>query len=451
MHGGFGGGGGGGGGHGGFGGHGGGGGHVSHHSGFGDSGHHHVHAPHGGGHDAGQGGGSSFLQHALGMVHSGAGILGHLAQALTGHHAGHHAGGHSGGEPQNVMNWSSSIQAEKMDGISSWAKRVGKDPGIQLLGLFVFMLGWVGVVHFIHHNDPDQRSHPMDNATWRKQLTLGTPGIQDTQQLSALPESGAPTFGQEGAGSEGTGSMEAPEIPSASSGQDAALMAGMNSMLRQQESPGAAPQAHAPIARGSQRMFGSRTAATMPPQDGSQLGQQISAPTYQMPSMSSSEQTGFAGFGAPRELEDHEYAAAAPIGGSSIASGRTAFSAMAPPIQQPSYASAYGQPNLFGQPGTQGQNGAYGGAYGQTTSYPSQSSRRSRNAARSQFIPPPPPMTPSGLVPPPPPLAMGDAGAMAGMYNIPANSGSSSNIGNGSDYSSAPSGRRFARRVVTER
>jgi hypothetical protein len=418
MHGGFGGGGGGGGGHGGFGGHGGGGGHVSHHSGFGDSGHHHVHAPHGGGHDASQGGGSSFLQHALGMVHNGAGILGHLAQALTGHHAG-------------------------------------------LLGLFVFMLGWVGVVHFIHHNDPDQRSHPMDNATWRKQLTLGAPGIQDTQQLSALPESGAPMLGQEGAGSEGTGSMEAPEVPSASSGQDAALMAGMNSMLRQQESPGAAPQAHAPIARGSQRMFGSRTASTMPPQDGSQLGQQASAPVYQMPSMSSSEQTGFAGFGAPRELEAHEYAAAAPIGGSSFASGRTAFSAMAPPIQQPTYASAYGQPNVFGQPGTQAQNGAYSGAYGQTTSYASLPSRHARNAARSGFIPPPPPMTPSGLVPPPmtpsglvpppPPLAIGDAGAMAGMYNIPANSGGS-NIGNGgSDYSSAPSGRRFARRVVTER
>jgi hypothetical protein len=452
MHGGFGGGGGGGGGggfgHGGGGGHSGGG-HVSHHGGFGDSGHHNVHAPHGGGHDS-SGGGSSFLQHALGMVHNGAGILGHLAQALTGHNTAHHAGGHSGGEPQNVMNWSSSIQAEKMDGISSWAKRTASDPGIQLLSLFVAMLGWVFVIHFIHHNDPDQRSHPMDNATWRQQLTLGTPGVQNAQQLSALPESGAPMYGQEGtgsesAGAESAGSMEAQPSPSSMAGQDSALMAGMNSMLRQQ-SP-SAPMAHAPVARGSQRMFGARTAATMPPQDGSQLGQQTGAPSYQMSTMPLAEQTGFEGFGAPRELEAHEYAAAAPIGGNSMASGRMAFSAMAPnamapPMQQASYAPSYGQPGMFGQPGAQGQ----AGTIGQATSYPSPPLRRARSiSSRSQFVPPPPPMTPSGLVPPPPPIALGDAGAMAGMYNMPANSGSSS------DYNNAQQGRRFARRVVTER
>jgi hypothetical protein len=438
MHGGFGGGGGGGGGHGGFGGHGGGG-HVSHHSGFGDSGHHSVHAPHAGGHDSGQGG-SSFLQHAVGMVHNGSGILGHLAQALSGHHAGHHAGGHSRGEPQNVMNWSSSIQAEKMDGISSWVKRAGKDPGIQLLGLFVFMLGWVFVIHFIHHNDPDQRSHPMDNDTWRKQLTLGSPGIQDTQQLSALPESGAPMYGQEGSAG-GAGSMAEQSPQSATAGQDAALMAGLNSMMRQQ-SPGP-PQARAPIARGSQRMFGARTAATMPPQDGSQLGQQ-SAPLYQMPVMPLAE-TGFEGFGTPRELEAHEYAAAAPIGGSSMggssmAAGRTTFSAMAPPMQPAAYTSAYGQPAMFGQSNLQPAASA------PVPSYSSPTPRHARGM-RNQFVPPPPPMTSSGLVPPPPPIAIGDAGAMAGMYNIPANAGS----GAGSDYNSSPSGRRFARRVVTER
>jgi hypothetical protein len=365
------------------------------------------------------------------MVHNGSGILGHLAQALSGHQAGgHHASHHAGGEPQNAMNWSSSIQAEKTYDISAWtnaAKRAVRNPGTQLLCLFGAMLGWVFVVHYVHHTDPEAR-HPLDNATWRKELTLGSAGQQE-QQFSSPPD-------MQSAGQDARADA-APVSGGATLGQDSFLMAGMGGLLLTQSPTEHAP--HPPRVRGSQRLFGARDAA--PAQ-----AQADPSGTYVVGTYAAATPLTADSFGAPRNLEEHDYAAAAPIGYSSPEASRAALTAMAPPAPQPvfsAFAPSFGQPNIFGQ------------SAGATNNQPQEviSSRRMRRAG---FVPPPPPMTPSGFVPPPPPMAIGDAGAMANMYNMPTtdNSGYAGNGYANSGYGNAAqssSGRKFRNRVITSR
>ncbi|HEY9680893.1 MAG TPA: hypothetical protein V6C86_04860 [Oculatellaceae cyanobacterium] len=191
MHGGFGGGHGGGGG--GFG-HGGGGHHSSggHHSG---SGHQtgHSHSQPIAVHNLGGGGNQSIIGHMTSLVTNGHGVLGHIAGWLTGQH---HSVMHHASNGQNHIGdaqWASAaLQVEKS---SVWQK-VTKIPGIQVIGVFLVIAGWLLFLGMLRHGDGEHtaRSPMATQQEWRQELV----GDSHAPEAAGAPDAASEEVAQGG-------------------------------------------------------------------------------------------------------------------------------------------------------------------------------------------------------------------------------------------------------------
>jgi hypothetical protein len=242
MHGGFGGGGGGGGGYGHSGGGGGyghsGGGHS--HSGGGGSGHSGGHA--GGGqqhpmaHDGGhpmhadhhhhaggntdnkganvKGQGQSLLSHATSLVQNGHGVLGAIAQALTGHSG---TTGHGAGQSMHMSQYLSPLQAEKKDSSDQVgnpgalshpdnlvqtgmvSRRTHNEPRIVLAAIFAGLLIWMLVVQVFSGGPPVRHKRlaysPLQQNALPQQEAVADPSVAKLLSVLSMAESHGPSSG----------------------------------------------------------------------------------------------------------------------------------------------------------------------------------------------------------------------------------------------------------------